>query len=185
MTDANVAEWSSLVKINVFFKCIRLDVSLTTTTVHYHTYVIWDNKLVLLLLHVLLHWSSCGQTGQTGQTPVQWRQLCEDVSSDYETHSAASGAEDTSDKLRTYRRGGMVVCDCGEGGGAQHKGRIRTRIRIRIYVHLSLSWDLFHILICPARLLDSFDLRGRNQTWICVRDTFYSLPVNNFINTPF
>lgn len=36
----------------------------------------------------------------------------------------ALGAEDTSDKLRTYR-GKMVVGDCGGGGGdgAQHKGR--------------------------------------------------------------
>lgn len=41
----------------------------------------------------------------------------------------ALGAEDTSDKLRTYR-GKMVVGDCvGEGGedGAQHKGRDKDK----------------------------------------------------------
>jgi len=36
------------------------------------------------------------------------------------------GAEDTSDKLRTYRVK-MVVGDCGGGDGAQHKGRDKDR----------------------------------------------------------
>lgn len=36
-------------KLQLFLrnKCIRLDVALTITTVHYHTHVIWDNKLLL------------------------------------------------------------------------------------------------------------------------------------------
>lgn len=57
--------------------------------------------------------------------------------------------------------GTMVVGDCGgEGwGGTQHKG---GGIRARIYVHLSLCLQS-HILICPARLLDSFDLRDRKE----------------------
>lgn len=47
----------------------------------------------------------------------------------------------------------MVVGDCGGGDVAQHKGREEDGGSMYMLVSA-----FFHILICPALLLDSFDL---------------------------
>lgn len=101
-------------------KCVRLDVSLTTTTVHYHTYVIWDKLLLLPPSFPFTQlWINSWYSTVTA--------FCR-VSSDCKTHIAAKAwhemgalsAEDTSDKLET-----MVVGDCGGevGVGLSTKGR--------------------------------------------------------------
>lgn len=133
-------------------KCVRLDVSLTTTTVHYHTYVIWDNKLLLLppSSPFIQLWINSWYSTVTA--------FCR-VSSDYKTHTAAKawhemgalGAEDTSDKLGT-----MVVGDCGGEVGVGLSTKGRDKGWGSMYICLCLQ---SHILICPTRLLDSFDLR--------------------------
>lgn len=152
-------------------KCVRLDVSLTTTTVHYHTYVIWDNKLLLLppSSPFIQLWINSWYSTVTA--------FCT-VSSDYKTHTAAKAwhemgafsAEDTSDKL------GTMVTVVERWGGTQHKGE-GQRLG-SMYICLCLQ---SHILICPTRLLDSFDLWDMmellvfcqiSQLWVCVKKLF-------------